>query len=349
MLLKRARGHAGSIDVDAETLRLSIGQRKVAVPRGDLVQGWTAPGSWGVRAFLDARDGDVYAIELETEAEANALLEAAGVSAEKRVVTTRLAPPTQNPALGCVALLASAFLTVLFVAAMPAVLGLAGNYHPSQLFILGFVAVFGLLIIEIAFPPILTVGLDGLRIRTLLRRRFVPLASVVDSAPTPEGVALALENGRRVELNALRRPTENDAIPVLRNIVGRAVSASALRRNHSKAAEALDRRGERFDAWVARLTKLGGTGSYRDGNLGAEALAEVMEDAQAPADRRLGAALTLAKLGGDGGRERVRIAAGSTADVDLRAALEAAAEEELTEDVAARALAGWRRRNRHTD
>lgn len=338
VLLRRARGHGSAVTVRDGSLHLEIGQRREELPLERLVQGWTAPGTWGVRSFVELRDGDVYAIEVATEAEAIALLDAAGVSAEKRIVTTRLAPATQRPALGCAVLLAAAFVTVVFVGLVPPLLGIMGKFNATQLLVVGLVTLVGLLLVELSVPPLLTVGLDGMQVRTFLRRRFIRLADVVERAETPGGVRLELETGRALELEALQRGTGKDAVAVLRTIVSRALEASQKTRSPSRAAEALGRRGEKFPEWFARVKKLGGSGTYREGNMGADALAEVMLDAQAPADRRLGAAISLAELGGEAGRARVRVAAEATADVALRAALEAAAEQELTEPIAERAL-----------
>ncbi len=63
-----------------------------------------------------------------------------------------------------------------------------------------------------------------------------------------------------------------------------------------------------------------------------------MEDARAPPDQRLGAAILLAHREGKRGGERVRVVSDATADADLRAALEAVAEDALTEELAARVL-----------
>jgi len=280
----------------------------------------------------------VLAIEVASAAEAEALLDAAGVSAEKRVVTTRLAPATQNVGVGCAALLATAILTLYFVNAIISLLGLIGGPRLEAAWWLGVLALLGAVVAELAFPPILTIGLDGLRLRTLFRRRFVPLSSIAATEDTPDGIGLVRHDGTVLKLKAFTRVTGADAIPILRNMVRRAFDASAARRSESVAAEALDRQGEGFTEWLSRLGRLGGTANYRQGNLGLDALAEVMDDGQAPADRRIGAAVTLAKLDGDAGRERVRIAAAATADADLRAALEAAAEEALSEEVALRAI-----------
>ncbi len=338
VLLNRSRGHAGSVTVDDDSLHLAIGQRQLALPLDALVQGWTAPGTWGVRAFVETRDGDVYAIEIANEAEASALLDAAGVSADKRIVTTRLGPPTQRPALGCATLIVAAVAALFFGSVLLPLLGVVGDVRTRHLVILGVLTLVALALGEISVPPILTIGLDGLQIRTFFRRRFIALADIVGSTDTQGGVTLELQDGRSVRLEALQRAPQKDAVAVLRTMVARALAASQKTRSPSRAAEALGRRGEKLADWITRVKKLGGSASYREGNLGADALAEVMLDAQAPADRRLGAAISLAELGGDAGRARVRIAAGATADADLRAALEAAAEKELTEAIAERAL-----------
>ena len=337
-LLARARGHAGSVAVRDGALHLEVGRRKAEIALDRLLQGWTAPGGWGVRAFLEERDGDVYAVELASEGDAIALLDAAGVSADKRVVTLRLAPVTQRPALGCAALIAATFATFLFVSVMVPILGIMGTFELSHLVVLGLVTLAGLVLAELSLPPVLTIGLDGFRVRTFFRKRFVPLAQVAACNDSPGGVTLETDAGTKVKLDALQRVDGKDAVLALRAVVARALAASSQARTSSRAAEALGRRGERFPDWMARVKRLGKSGGYREGTLGAEVLAEVMVDAQAPADRRLGAAISLAELAGEAGRARARVAPEAPPDVATRAALEAAAEQELTEPLAMRAL-----------
>jgi hypothetical protein len=330
-------GYPGSVAITESTITIE-GGGPVAVPRAALVQGWIAPSPAGPNVVLETKEGDAYAIQMASLEEADALLDAAGVSAERRIVTMRVAPPTQNPGLGCVVLAATVVLTPVFVGAATSLVGPFANPSMEAFFTIVFIGLFALVIAELSSPPVLTVGLDGLRLRTLLRSRYVPHTKILDLADSESGATLLLEGNKRLKLAAMRTRGRADAVDGLRALLRRALSASFRRRSSSRAAEALDRRGERFDDWKARLAKLTSSLGYREGSLDAEALADVVDDAQSPVDRRLGAALALAKAGGEAGKARVRIAAEATADVELRAALEAAAEQELTDEMATRVI-----------
>lgn len=99
--LGAAAGQVSSVRVEDGALMVRSARWQTAVPLTRIAQGWTVEGRWGVRAFVDVREGDVFAVELATQREADALLDAAGVSLDRRVFTTRLAPPSQTGPVGC--------------------------------------------------------------------------------------------------------------------------------------------------------------------------------------------------------------------------------------------------------
>jgi hypothetical protein len=76
-------------------------------------------------------------------------------------------------------------------------------------------------------------------------------------------------------------------------------------------------------------------------------LAQVVEDAAAPAERRVAAAFALAAASGEEALlRRARIAAGATASEPLRIALERAVEGELEQEAVEAAIEEQRRRAR---
>jgi hypothetical protein len=119
-----------------------------------------------------------------------------------------------------------------------------------------------------------------------------------------------------------------------------ALAARVASQSQVARAAALERHGRPFARWRAELASLAQQGAdyRRNAGLARDDLQRVLEDASAPTEHRVGAAVALAAAGEVDIRRRVRIAAAACADRDLRAALEAAAEEELDEAKLERAL-----------
>jgi hypothetical protein len=99
-------------------------------------------------------------------------------------------------------------------------------------------------------------------------------------------------------------------------------------REHDAPAETSLARGERsVEAWTDALRA--GTGQYRERALRFEELTDILDDPRQSPEMRVAAGVALS--GKEGGAERVRIAADTTADPQLEALLEAAAEGEVAE------------------
>src|SRR6185312_1710914 len=92
----------------------------------------------------------------------------------------------------------------------------------------------------------------------------------------------------------------------------------------------LERGGRTVAAWRDDLASLlGESEDYRKRGLSAADLGALIEDAAAPVERRVAAAVALGARQRDEARRRVRIATQAAADDDLRLALERAAEGEI--------------------
>ena len=211
------------------------------------------------------------------------------------------------------------------------------------------------------------VGTDGVALEGFGKRRFVSYSRVRRVARDPRGVRLYLNDGVSVLLPTL---TESNApLPVTPGVdapldpasvkrgIPRGVPVDDLYRKDLARREALferieqamqargqsrvsqvqlaqlDRQRRTLPAWrkdLRALLAVEGSG-YRGAALGSDQLAEVVEDAGAPAERRVAAAIALSSKGDPEARRRVRVAVEACADQDLRAALEHAAEGELEE------------------
>jgi len=100
-------------------------------------------------------------------------------------------------------------------------------------------------------------------------------------------------------------------------------------------------RGERsVSAWREQIARLANreTG-FRDAAIGAADLERVLQDASAPVDHRVGAALALRVAYPEVARVRIHVAADGAANEELRAALLATAEVDVDEETIERATA----------
>lgn len=218
------------------------------------------------------------------------------------------------------------------------------------------------------------VGTDGVAIEGFGKRRFLAYSRVRRIARDPRGVRLYLKDGVSMLLPTLAEA--NAPLPIAPGVdapvdpasIQRGIPRSLILENlhrkdvarrealferidqamraqgqsrvaHVQLAE-LDRRSRSVSAWrddLRALLAVEGSG-YRGAALGPDQLAEVVEDAGAPTERRVAAAVALSGKGNEEAKRRVRVAVEACADRDLRAALEHAAEGEIEEAELHRAM-----------
>jgi hypothetical protein len=204
-----------------------------------------------------------------------------------------------------------------------------------------FVWMFGL----IFSPTRVRIGVDGIVTRWLGKERFIPLSRVTGVGAYEErvggktyvGVAVQLAGGERVKIPAGQKgwmqvdPNE---------IEERIREAQKLHQDGADAvdARALERGGRDTRAWVAALRALGAgaNADMRTAPVPAEKLLRIAEDASAPAVVRAGAAV--AAGASPDARQRLRVAAKTTASPSLRVALERVAADDATDEALAEAL-----------
>jgi hypothetical protein len=203
----------------------------------------------------------------------------------------------------------------------------AGQSAPAAL-ALAVVALFAL-IAGLVVPTRVTVGADGVLVRWLGTARFVPWATVVAVEDFDGGVVLALDGG---EWLTLRTPADHE-----RHHPERAAMVERMRvawRAHGRTehvdptAVLVRRAGGHTREWVRAMRRvLRPERGYRAQALPPEQLWRVVEDACVDRHARTGAALALAPVLDDHGRDRMRTAASACAEPRLRAALETAATD----------------------
>lgn len=178
------------------------------------------------------------------------------------------------------------------------------------------------------------IGADGISFRKLLRRRFAAFERIANLEREVDGVTVILDDGQRVRLHA--------ASPGAEVLVRELVAGARRQRSGAQTGTALesvlDRRGRDAASWRGALEQLlTNPGGYRVPTVARKDLVRVVEDGGAPPDRRVAAAIALRVAGTRKPRQRVLAAARASADEDLRAALEAAADGEVDEEAIARA------------
>jgi hypothetical protein len=336
----RTGGRPGTLLVDGDGLRVSIGARTWRFAHAELASGWTERFLWVADdVVLQTRGGEIVRARAASREEARAILEAARIAPEQRAVTLRLgvAEPTAGRVL--------AIFLALFVglSALGTVLGfvglaLRGSFHdqPSQVaLLLGLPLILMIVGWSILLRPLLTttvrIGSDGIAIERLFKRRFIPRAAFLHAQATGN----ELEIRSRTRMEHLYVSTAAEATAVAERI------HEAMAEQRAAAVEAvqgrLDRHGRAIGSWILELRgRASGASDYRNASLHPDDLAAVLEDGAASAERRIAAAAALAR--DDAGRRRVRVAAEACADDRLRVAILEAAEDEVDERRIALAL-----------
>jgi hypothetical protein len=342
----------GSVTIADDTITVQTSKKPVKYARAAIIEGWLERRMNEASVVLAAKNGDLVTVEVQSPDDARRLLTAAGVSADRQVMKTRLAPLFgRNAAWGCLVIPVAIVSTVGLLATG---WGVAAEihrliYHLSSLedgvlFRSGSMALvfFGLLAAMFIglIPPELVIGNDGVTIRAPFSKRFVPYRDVAAVRLAKNAVELALRGGRVVRLPVEDRFSAgigpDTTNPVREAIHDRILEAmtSGEREGHAAALDALDRAGRPFDAWRDHLRALAvNRAEYRRIALSPDDIAGVLADPSSPRERRLGAAMALSRADDEGARARVRIAAQACADETLKRALEAAAEDELTEEL----------------
>lgn len=184
-------------------------------------------------------------------------------------------------------------------------------------------------------PSQIAVGLDGILVRWLWRKTFIPMGQIRNAfADGDRAITLRLVSGETETLytSMARRGGSNRFTVAHRDaVLARIREALLSHRSVAKSADAaaLVARGAQTQAeWLASLAKLrDARGSYREAAVRDDDLWKVVEDPTAPEDARAGAAMVLRGSLDDSGRTRVRVAAEAAASPKLRVALDAVTEE----------------------
>jgi hypothetical protein len=175
-------------------------------------------------------------------------------------------------------------------------------------------------------PASIKVGVDGLRIRTPLRRRFVPYETI-RSVSAHRGMLVVERIGKRSPIRVI-------AFGVASEILAAVARTAHERLGHRAPMGDLVPPSEpkAVRRWREALLGRADGVTYRSSPVSDEALADAVHALGVPASGRVAAAAVLASRGSEDDRERIRIAASSVADDATRTLIERIAEIEADED-----------------
>jgi hypothetical protein len=357
----RGRTKAGSITADSHALTIRRGLAERTLPLSELAHGCTVHPD-GVS--LQTRRGVEVFAKLPA-AEAEALLDVTGLSAAARVARFPLASAASRRrgmsilvGVGVSALVPIAlFAMVLCVLVLYEVIHawVAWGKAPlddlpawliAQLPIAVVASIGAVVLGRYLRRQEVLVGTDGIVVLEPFRRRTIPHDTILGVERHAWGVLLRLAGGRSQLLPVRARPLgplpEGDAptgdpgvdadlehrATLLRRIEeARSVGGSSA---GARVLDVLDRRGRSSGAWLAELRALlRRDPDYRSAAVLRDELADVAADPRAHAERRVAAMVALSRVNDVETRRRVRLAVDACADMELRAALEEAAEGEI--------------------
>lgn len=191
-------------------------------------------------------------------------------------------------------------------------------------------------------PRSVEVGADGIATQWLWWRRFVPFADVAEIRVVEQSIEIRLHRGPSLWLRPVRRTEgrrrgivaeDPHTSGLLRALRERLAAARAAASTEAGDEAEWARRQRPVATWVADiLARSDETGDYRAAAVDRERLLQLAERPVADPGARAAAAVALKRLRIEPHeRERLRIAADTTAHPRLRFALEGAGEDETDE------------------
>ena len=332
------RGKAATVELSGDTITVGNARYK----REEIVGGWIEPLDFGQIIVLRLTRGRRVLIEARTMKQARALLRAFGVDVDRQAVRLPLASGAVDKGHGPpYHVLVPYFLFTLFYGFGLQIVGQYGANPLWGVFIaaLGTFGVFHF--IRSIIPGHVVIGRDGFTVRRPGVNRYVPFREIRHIDRREHGVVV-FTGDDYVVLNTNHIGGQD---PELASSVEQRINDALHDYQGSPEAEEmylrlLERDGRELDDWrTALVGVVGEGGGYRAARISPEQLLEIVEDARASAEHRLGAAIAIA--GSDRKSEaspRLRIAATTCAHQPLRVALEAVLEDELAEADAEAAL-----------
>ncbi len=169
---------------------------------------------------------------------------------------------------------------------------------------------------------------EGIIVEQRFGKQFIPLERIQKVTTSDSEVLLDLVDGTQFRARARNLSDVTQAMVTER--VNEALAVRAKQSAELNALAALGRGQRDGLAWREAMSGLlDKNRGYRVAPLTRDQVISVLSDPGAPADRRLGAAIALAKSGDQEAPTRIRIAAGASANQKVRIALESIAAGEI--------------------
>ena len=284
-----------------------------------------------VSAYYAPADGDLHAVHIEgrllrpgctvyvdSAEHGERLLAALEIDASKAMAHFRALPPwAKHVRWLAVILTASPWVLINVLRHIPA-WGVAV-----------IAALYGVIALPTVLPQRIDVGQDGIFLRWLGNKRFIPFAKIEIATANKIGIDLFLRGERHVEIRMTQK--DGGAATQVHALLARITEGMAAHRGLSRAdEEAFLARGQRDVAtWLHEMRALGAGegGGYRANAIPRERLWAIVENPAADPSAREGAALALSASLEEDDRVRLRATAQKTASPRLRIALDGVGRE----------------------
>jgi hypothetical protein len=311
------RGSPDTVEADENGIRC----KQLAIPRDQIGAAIYEKLRQVHQVTIAHEDGRAIAIHVRDKDEADALLDAARVGLRHRSLSLSVGR-VQSSAMRLV--LGTVFVIAIFATLPTSVMMLMSIDKHIDGALSSFLVAWGAVIVSwyLLYRRHVTIGRDGVRVK----RKFLGYAGM---KVRDEGRSVVLVSGSK----RLRIPTSS--AQEARSFVKRIEEArAAFQERRATYHELLARNERSMKEWRASLQAVLQQNNYRL-SLDREDLIDVLDDASASLEQRVGAALALSD------RVRIENAIATTADPKLRVALQSAIEEN---DTALEDVIGYARR-----
>jgi hypothetical protein len=324
----------GSLEVSSgELVIIKKNMDRHVIPRarisGALVVEREMFGGFVPTVEIELTNGDVLTARLADPNAARAIVKALGFGAGGKRVHASLAKPTRrllHPLFGVIAYALAIGVTIGGIVAINAATNNEGGWFEGMYALYPAVAlVLYSGAMRLRRSPEVTVGDDGVMVKSGHRRRFIPRHEIKGvMAPGGKSLLIEMASGDVVTVHGTLLDDARRAA-VARVIEERALPSAA-------AADRLahyDRGGRELAAWREHLARAMNESSYRQNAATVDEAAAVLRSAHASPEQRVGAALALRIAGQP--PSLIRVAVDGAVDQDTRHALEAVAEADDVE------------------
>ncbi|MFO0560807.1 MAG: hypothetical protein U0269_22510 [Polyangiales bacterium] len=318
----------GTLSASARGAQLTHRLGGAFVEREEIDSAWVVRDGSQPVVELRTKNGNVISTHVRTEDEAQRLLDVLGIAPDQRATSMLLGSPMVSAMIAVGSLVPSSCVGAVLSLAIAQALSLPSAAMGFMMFALTAAGM--PLALKLLAPPRVHVGNDGVSVGDGDAQRFYAFSDLQSVRATRTALRLTLRDGRTATI-----PSIGTSAPRLDALVARITDGIANPsgpRALSDRLALLDRAGRTIVDWEKSLRTVLDEGSaYRASGLTRQELLDVLDDPQAPEERRIAAAFVLSLHSAGAPNERVRVAIESTAQEHVRVALERASQGTLDE------------------